>query len=395
MKILLINQFPLTGGGSGFYTKNIAKSLIELGHEVCIIIPENTTKIEKIDGVRIIPVFFKRRQVIEGQLPFNFGCFTTHPRSSMTFNKYTDDQLEMYIRAFEDAIENVIKEFKPDIIHSGHIWILSNIASKYNVPTIITSHGTDIIGHNMWERFHKYSNEAIEKCSKVITISDSNKEDVLNAFPNAKNKVIQLRNGYDQNIFERREYNKKEVLEQIGIEKNYEKVVLFSGRLVEIKGVDVLLKSAKRYEDGNTLTLIAGGGVLLEPLKEQAEQLGLKDVVFLGNQTQENLCVLYNIADVLAVPSRIEGFGLVAVEALACGTPVIATNQGGLPEFINERVGALVEVEDEVALEKEITKILSGERKFNKEELANYAKNNYAQNLVINKVIETYKSCLN
>ena len=395
MKILLINQFPLTGGGSGFYTKNIAKSLIELGHEVCIIIPENTTKIEKIDGVRIIPVFFKRRQVIEGQLPFNFGCFTTHPRSSMTFNKYTDDQLEMYIRAFEDAIENVIKEFKPDIIHSGHIWILSNIASKYNVPTIITSHGTDIIGHNMWERFHKYSNEAIEKCSKVITISDSNKEDVLNAFPNAKNKVIQLRNGYDQNIFERREYNKKEVLEQIGIEKNYEKVVLFSGRLVEIKGVDVLLKSAKRYDDGNTLTLIAGGGVLLEPLKEQAEQLGLKDVVFLGNQTQENLCVLYNIADVLAVPSRIEGFGLVAVEALACGTPVIATNQGGLPEFINERVGALVEVEDEVALEKEITKILSGERNFNKEELANYAKNNYAQNLVINKVIETYKSCLN
>ncbi|MBQ2917339.1 MAG: glycosyltransferase family 4 protein [Clostridia bacterium] len=137
-----------------------------------------------------------------------------------------------------------------------------------------------------------------------------------------------------------------------------------------------------------------GGGVLLEPLKEQAEELGLKDVVFLGNQTQENLNILYNIADVLAVPSRIEGFGLVAIEALACGTPVIATNQGGLPEFINEKVGALIEVEDDVALEKEISKILSGEKKFNREELAEYAKNNYAQSLLINKVIETYKSCL-
>ena len=394
MKVLMINQFPLTGGGSGFYTKNIAKNLIALGHEVCIIVPENTTKIENIDGVIIKPVFFKRREKIDGQLPFNFGCFTTHPRSSITFNKYTDEQLEMYIKAFENAIEDVIKNFKPDIIHSGHIWILSNIASKYNIPTVITSHGTDIIGHNMWDRFHTYSNEAIERCSKVITISDSNKEDVLNAFPHAKDKVIQLRNGYDQNIFVRKEYNKQEVLKEIGIDKDYKNIVLFSGRLVEIKGVDVLLKAAKKYEDGNTLTLIAGGGVLLEPLKQQSEELGLKDIVFLGNQTQENLNILYNIADVLAVPSRIEGFGLVAVEALACGTPVIATNQGGLPEFINEKVGAIVEVEDDVALEKEISKILTGEKKFDKEELASYAKNNYAQSLVINKVIETYKNCL-
>lgn len=394
MKVLMINQFPLTGGGSGFYTKNVAKSLTTLGHEVCIIVPENTTKIEEIEGIKIIPVFFKRREKIDGQLPFNFGCFTTHPRSSITFNKYTDEQLEMYIKAFENVIEDVIKNFKPDIIHSGHIWILSNIASRYNIPTVITSHGTDIIGHNMWDRFHKYSNEAIDRCSKVITISDSNKEDVLNAFPHAKDKVIQLRNGYDQNIFSRKEYDKKEVLKEIGIEKEYKNIVLFSGRLVEIKGVDVLLKAAKKYEDGNTLTLIAGGGVLLEPLKELSKELGLNDVVFLGNQTQENLNILYNIADVLAVPSRIEGFGLVAVEALACGTPVIATNQGGLPEFINEKVGAIVEVEDDVALEKEISQILKGEKKFNKDELAEYAKNNYAQSLVINRVVETYKNCL-
>ncbi len=394
MKVLMINQFPLTGGGSGFYTKNVAKNLKALGHDVCIIIPENTTEIETIDGVTIKPVFFKRNEIIEGQLPFNFGCFTTHPRSNITFNEYTDMQLELYIKAFENAIETAIRDFKPDIIHSGHIWILSNIASKYNIPVVITSHGTDIIGHNTWDRFHKYSEEAVENCSRIITISDSNKENVLKAFSHAKDKVIQLRNGYDQNIFKKREYNKKQVLKEIGIDKEYASIVLFSGRLVEIKGIDVLLKAAKRYEDGNTLTLIAGGGVLLEPLKEQAAELGLKDVVFLGNQTQENLCVLYNIADVLAVPSRVEGFGLVAIEALACGTPVIATNQGGLPEFINEKVGALVEVEDDINLEKEISKILTGERKFDKEDLANYAKNNYAQSLVINKVIETYESCL-
>lgn len=394
MRILMINQFPLNGGGSGFYTKNVARNLKTLGHEVFIIMPENRTQIETIEGIEIKPIFFKKDEIIAGQLPFNFGCFTTHPRSNTTFNKYTEEQLQMYIKTFENAIEGTIKKFKPDIIHSGHIWILSNIASKYNIPTIITSHGTDIIGHNMWEQFHKYSNQAIDNCAKVIAISDSNKIDILNAFPNAKDKIIQLRNGYDQTIFKITEYNKKQVLEELGVDREYKNIVLFSGRLVQIKGVDILLKAAKSYEDGNTLTIIAGGGILLEELKKKAEELELKDVIFIGNQTQDNLNKLYNISDVLAVPSRIEGFGLVAVEALACGIPVVATNQGGLSELINEKVGALINIEDDNGLAKEISKILNGERKFKREELANYAKDNYSQGLLINKVVDLYKSCL-
>lgn len=394
MNVLLINQFPLVGGGSGFYTKNVAKNLKALGHNVYIIIPENTVEIEKIEGVTIKPVFFKYIENIKNQLPFNFGCFTTHPRSNITFNQYTDEQLEIYIKAFENAIENAIKKFKPDIIHSGHIWLLSNIASKYKIPTVITSHGTDLIGYNMWNRFHKYANEAIENCRKVITISDSNSQEVLSCFPQAESKLIQVRNGYDQTIFKKETYNKMEVLREIGINKEYKNIVLFSGRLVQIKGIDVLLKAAKIYENGNILTIIAGGGVLLQDLKKQAEELQLKDVVFVGAQEQKNLNKLYNIADVLVVPSRVEGFGLVAVEALACGTPVVATNQGGITDFINEQVGALVEVEDHIGLQKEICKILNGERKFNRNKLASFAKNNYAQSILIDEVVKVYKSCL-
>ena len=66
MKVLLINQFPLFGGGSGIYTKNLAKSLTALGHEVQIIIPENTTQIENIEKVKINPVFFKYEEEIPG-----------------------------------------------------------------------------------------------------------------------------------------------------------------------------------------------------------------------------------------------------------------------------------------------------------------------------------------
>ena len=121
----------------------------------------------------------------------------------------------------------------------------------------------------------------------------------------------------------------------------------------------------------------------------------LKDIAFVGDQTQDNLNKLYNISDVLAVPSRVEGFGLVAVEALACGTPVVATNNGGMTDFINESVGALVDVEDDVMLEKEISKILKEERVFDRAELANYAKERYSEEKVIQNLIELYENVIN
>lgn len=136
-------------------------------------------------------------------------------------------------------------------------------------------------------------------------------------------------------------------------------------------------------------------GGLLGDLIKQVEELELKDVIFLGDQTQENLNKLYNISDVLAVPSRVEGFGLVAIEGLACGTPVVATNNGGMTDFVNESVGALVDVEDDVMLEKEISKILNEERVFDRAELANYAKERYSEEKVIQNLIELYKDVIN
>ncbi len=118
MKILLVNQFPLVGSGSGVYVTNIAKSLEQKGHDVCIIIPENTTKIIKIDNVKIHPVFFTREEKIEGQLDFNFPCMDAHTRSSFLFRNMNELQVEQYEQAFRKAIEEEIHEFKPDVIHS-------------------------------------------------------------------------------------------------------------------------------------------------------------------------------------------------------------------------------------------------------------------------------------
>ncbi len=103
------------------------------------------------------------------------------------------------------------------------------------------------------------------------------------------------------------------------------------------------------------MTLIAGNGELYDELNKLKRDLGLNNVHFLGHVNQKQLVDLYNIADVSTVPSRTEPFGLVAIEALACGTPVVGTNQGGLPDFITDSVGTLVPVEDDLGLADAIT----------------------------------------
>lgn len=394
MKVLLINHFPLFGSGSGFYTVNIAKGLHELGHEVCIIMPENSKNVPQIDGIKIHPVFFKYKDEIEGQLPFNFPHFDSNPYSDVTFYDLEDVQIKMYVNAFRQAIEDEINTFKPDIIHAQHIWVLPSIAVNYNIPVVITSHGTDIMGYEATDRYDSYGNLAIEKCKKIITISQNNNEMVLKKFPQAKEKVELIKSGYDENIFFRGKYNKKHVLKKNGISKEYKYIVSYTGRITYLKGVDTLIDAASKYETKDILTILSGNGDMLEELKNKTKEMGLKNVVFLGHQSQDVLREIYNISDVSLVPSRKEGFGLVALEALACGTPVIASNIGGIPDVVTNEVGILIEPNNSDSLASNVIKILNKDIVFDRELLSKYAQNNYTQYVFLKRLEKLYKECL-
>lgn len=390
MKVLLINHFPLRGSGSGIYVADIAKSLTKRGHDVCIIMPENTTKIGKINNVKIHPVFFKRNEKIEGSLDFNFPCMDVHPRSNFLFDYMTEEQIKQYDQAFRNAIEEEIREFKPDVIHSQHIWILSGLLKDYNIPYIITSHGAEFITYKKVNTFDKYGFNAIDGCDKVIAISNDNMEEILNKFPDAKNKLEFVKNGYNSNEFFIEDVDKKEILKKLSISEDFDKIVLFVGRISKLKGIDVLLKAAKIYENEKILTLIVGDGDYKEELNIQKEELKLKNVVFLGSKEHSELRELYNISDVLVLPSRKEALPLVAIEALACGTPAIVTNQSGMDEIINKDVGLIFEMDNDKMLAEKINLILNNEVTFDKNVIADYAKKNYSEDLLINKLLELY-----
>lgn len=389
MRVLLINHFPLTGSGSGVYTKNIADSLIKEGHEVCIIFPENQ-KISENEKIKYHPIYFKEEENLPNQLDFNFPCFTTHPRSINTFYDLTENQLELYKNVFKDALEEEIEVFKPDIIHVGHIWILSEIASYYNMPVVITAHGTDLIGYEKTKRFRTYADNAAKKCKEIITISKENKLLVEKTFPFVKNKTSIISNGYNKDIFYKENYDKEKVLKELGILKNYKYVISFVGKFTYFKGIDLILKAAVEYQRDDVITILCGEGELFEEMRKKSEELNLKNIAFLGNQPHEVLRKVYNIADVSLVPSRNEAFGLVSIEAGACGTPVIASNDGGLLDIITKKTGILITPEDYHELALKIQDVLNQKIKFEREYIANYVKDNYSQDKFTKDLVAVY-----
>lgn len=406
MKILFVNHFPLTGSGSGVYTANLAKSLNRLGHETAIIFPENRKIYEEFDNIKLYPVFFKNEEEIPDtqQLDMNFPCFTTHPRSTFNFRDMTSEQKQLYEKTFIDKINSVIEDFKPDIIHAQHIWTLAGISAmccqKRNIPLEITCHGTDLMGIN--EEIKKGENwgttwakKAVLYADSIVTISKDSNTLTEELFPEAKNKTIWIRNGVDSHTFSiDTSINKNDVLNSFGITKKYEKIVSFVGKLTNFKGVDVLLNATSLYEKDNILTLIVGDGELRKQLEEQAKNLNLKNVFFIGNQSQSKLKEIYNIADCSVVPSRREPFGLVAAEALICGAPVVATNQGGLPDFVTPDVGILVDVENPKELAKAISSILNEEKTFDRNLISNKIKKSYSQDSLIQEFEKVYTNSI-
>jgi glycosyltransferase involved in cell wall biosynthesis len=127
--------------------------------------------------------------------------------------------------------------------------------------------------------------------------------------------------------------------ERLGWEGNF--IVLFVGRFIWIKGTGLLIEIAKQVDRRICFAFI-GDGPLTEEIKEAS--LKSENILYVGKIDNKELSVYYNASDIVVVPSQYEeGFGRVTLEALSCGTPVIASNRGGIPEAMDETVGVLVE----------------------------------------------------
>jgi len=388
-----VNHFPLEGSGSGIYTKNLARELAEMGNDVKVIFPEHEDLSFPEFETRVIK--FNNGKNSGYELDYNFPCFTSHPRSVNTYYELTDDQMKEYIDTFVRITKEEVESFKPDIIHAQHLWITPYAAAQTGVPYIVTAHGTDLKGFVKDERYHSYALEGAAKAAKIITISKQVDAEANELYKLESGKTEIVMNGYDEGLFMPKDLSRSSILQKFNIDKEPKYIVSFAGKMTHFKGIDVLLKAARVYErelDHSVMTLIAGNGELYDELTSLKNELGLKDTYFLGHVNQNQLVEIYNIADVSTVPSRTEPFGLVAIEAMACGTPVVGTNQGGLPDFVTEDVGTLVDVDDDLGLADAIVNEIQRTDKDNRATGAHeYALKHFSWKHSIKRVDEIYR----
>jgi teichuronic acid biosynthesis glycosyltransferase TuaC len=223
-----------------------------------------------------------------------------------------------------------------DLIHAHGMYtppaglIAQILSEKYSKPYVLTVHGSDV--NILMEKRKKVYLGVFESAQAVIFVSNALLEKARSFGYSGKNAAV-IPNGYDPQIF--RSLDKDQVRRQLGIYTEGYKYVGFVGNLIEIKRADKLVEIFDLIRKGypKVKFIVVGDGHLRGKMEEQAKQKGL-DILFTGMLEQSEVAKYMNAMDVMILPSRTEGFGAVVIEAQACGTCVVGSSNGGIPEAI-------------------------------------------------------------
>lgn len=290
------------------------------------------------------------------------------------------------------------------IIHAhGHPYLTSLIAGKlakyYGKPFVVTQHNTFIDYNNIFNYVEKVNDltvgrETLKQADKIITVSNATKEYVLSLGANP-NKVKVLHNGVDLNRFKPLPKIKEAMRKKLGISKEV-KVVLTVRRLVYKNGVDTLIDAANIAvkKKQNLVFIVAGKGPDAASVQNQIEKLGLeKNIKLTGFIADQDLHLYYNAADLFVLPSKSgEGLPLVALEAMACGLPVIATNVGGINEIMVKSFGKLVPANNPHALADAIIEFADDSNETG--ELRAIVEAQYSWDKNVSQLIEIYEELI-
>ena len=299
MKILMLTWEypPRIVGGIARVVHDLSKRLIKDGHDVTVITYKegNVPYFEDDKGVKV----------------YRVDNYMINP------NNFIDWIMQLNFNLLAKANEIIDKEGKFDVIHA-HDWLVAyaakSLKNSYDIPIVATIHATEA-GRN--SGIHDETQRYINDTEWMLTYE--------------ANEVIVNSN-----------YMKCELQRNFGLP--FEKIILYAGRLVFEKGVQHLIgampKILQNYNDAKLV--IAGKGGMTDELKAQVEYLGLgSKVYFTGYMDHKSLCKLYKCADVAVFPSTYEPFGIVALEGMLAGNPIVVSDIGGLNEIVEHGVNGM------------------------------------------------------
>ena len=254
----------------------------------------------------------------------------------------------LHLPDFACGLENFRKhnQLKYDLVYSHYwlsAWVGKFLQGWWNVPHMAMFHTLGAvknaigIGEDEPELRIETERYLIKNCHRIIAATEREKKDIVFHYGASPEAIGVIPCGVNLDLF--RPMDREMSKRQLGFGNG--KTILFVGRIEPLKGVDRLLKAVACLNNGHGLKLMVVGGdgnsQYDVELQELSRELHIEDsVTFLGTVGQNELPRLYSAADVCVVPSYYESFGLVPLESLACGTPVVATNVGGAVSVIRQ-----------------------------------------------------------
>ncbi len=262
------------------------------------------------------------------------------------------DALKKYLSLW---LKTTISAFNPSnkIYHFHYVFPTALVApilkTLFRKKIIFTFHGSDLLkGGRKKDKILKF---ILPFADQIILVSDYLKKEFDKKFPSHSGKTHSIHCGVNTELFH--PINKEEAIQKLKLPKDKFNV-LYLGRVINDKGIDVFRETINNLKDLNDIHfIIVGDG---EEKEKTREQFGyLDNVSFYPSVPKEEVPLWFNAADVFLFPTKREAFGLVALESIACGTPVIASKVGGVPEIIkNNENGYLIELDEKEEFTRKI-----------------------------------------
>lgn len=326
-------------------------------------------KTEEIGGIQI------KRKYKKLYFPFRFMPMSFLVPGSI---KLIDRLYQQYTNEFGE----------PDVIHAHNIFYAGFLAEylkkKYAINYIITEHSSTFYTAH----FSPSELTAIQRIANhasVFTAVSSRLRNVLKKYIQAE--IDLLPNVVDNSFF----------MADLTTKKDNEFIFLNVASLDANKNQELLIRSFDKLakSNKNLLLHIAGDGPLKEHLKALTKELQLeKQVKFLGRITAKEVRAEMINSDCFVLSSNHETFGVVLIEALACGLPLVATRSGGPEDIVNEQNGLLVEVKNQNQLQDAMALIFSNKEMYDKMNLRNQAKIKFGEEAFVHNAINYYKKAI-